>query len=71
MSKKSDGVKDILEWLETRCKVLKQELEESKKNRNLFQDTYFLDQDETRLQEAVNIKVSVEKYMKRLKHQGE
>jgi len=71
MSKKSDGVKDILDWLEDRCKSLKKELDSSKKNRSLFHDDWFLDQDEARLREAVNIKAGVEKYMKKLKYQGE
>lgn len=69
MSSKSEGVKDVLEWLEVRCKALKADFEDSKGD--VYSDGYFADQAEARFKEALCIKVGVEKYMKKLKHQGE
>ena len=69
MSSKSEGVKDVLEWLEVRCKALKADFEDSKGD--IYNDGFFADRSEARFHEALSIKVSVEKYMKKLKHQGE
>lgn len=66
---KSEGVKDILDWLEIRCKSLKADLDDSKGD--IYSGDYFTDRAEARFQEALSIKISVEKYMKKLKHQGE
>ena len=82
--KKSDGVKDVFKWLEKKCKEQKQqvikaqnEFEEAKKQWSGFDDTQCiidgaeisLARAEERLQAYVDIKIGVEKYMKKLRHQ--
>lgn len=84
--KKSDGVKDVFKWLKKKCKEQKQEVikaqnefEEAKKQWSGFDDTQCiidgaeinLARAEERLRAYVDIKIGVEKYMKKLKHQGE
>lgn len=64
---KSEGVKDIVKWLDKRCKELKKEVDD----RSVFGDDYFQDQARARFQECLSIKISTEKYMKLLRHQGE
>lgn len=66
---KSEGVKDILEWLEIRCKSLKADLDEDKADR--YSGGVYTARVEARFQEALSIKIGVEKYMKKLKHQGD
>lgn len=61
---KSDGVKDILEWME-------KEIKEHKKGMVGYSgwDDYAHKQVELDL--MIKWKISTEKYMKKLKHQGE
>lgn len=82
---KSEGVRDVFLWLKQKCKEQKKivdeadELLHSDKAWAYFDDERcIIDRAERdlalakeRLQAFVDIKVSVEKYMKKLKHQGE
>lgn len=82
---KSNGVRDVFIWLEQKCKEQKRlvdKAEEYKKANQhwvFFDDTRCIVDDaninlalaKERLQAYVDIKISVEKYMKKLKHQGE
>ena len=77
MSRKSDGVQDIVRWLEQRCKELKAEVEAAEKNVRAFgmyEDCgpgYYeqLAEAKAELRQAVSIKISTEKYMKKLRHE--
>jgi len=77
--RKSDGVQDIVKWLEQRCKDRKKDVEEAEKGvraLGMFEDCgdFYREQLATAqaaLAEAVSIKISTEKYMKKLRHQGE
>jgi radical SAM superfamily enzyme len=72
VSKKSDGVHDMLVWIKQRCKQLKKQIDEEKKQMSSFWDTNdYLNYLQAQLHEAVRIKVATEKYMKKLRHQGE
>ena len=71
---KSDGVKDVFKWMEQKCKDQKKvvdELEDLCRGswRFLYEDD--LSRAKERLQIYVDIKIGVEKYMKKLRHQGE
>lgn len=83
---KSEGVKDVFKWLDKKCKEQKKNVEraeeyyqQSKRQWSGFNDTQCiidgaeidLERAKERLQAYVDIKVSVEKYMRKLKHQGE
>lgn len=57
---KSDGVEDILKWLEEKCKEAKID--------SVQMD---VERAETRLATLVEIKIGVEKYMKKLRHNGQ
>lgn len=79
---KSEGVKDIVHWLNQELKHAKlavveaeKELADYKKERPLFVE--YSDYDERqvelakeRLSELTRIKISAEKYMKKLHHEG-
>lgn len=73
---KSEGVKDIFEWLKEECKKAKQELEHCKEQRKGCHYYMFdwYEQDikiaQAKLDELVRVKISTEKYMKKLRHQG-
>ena len=83
---KSEGVKDVFKWLETECKQQKKKVDnaekaylKSKEEWGMYEDTQCLvDSAERNLERAierlntlVDVKISVEKYMKKLRHQGE
>lgn len=83
---KSDGVKDIFDWMKQKCKDQKkivdkaEEYYQAQKQRWLwYDDTKCIVDDaevdlalaKERLQAYVDIKIGVEKYMKKLRHQGE
>lgn len=83
---KSDGVKDIFDWMKQKCKDQKrvvdkaEEYYQTQKQRwRWYDDTKFIvDGAEVdlalakeRLQAYVDIKIGVEKYMKKQRHQGE
>lgn len=74
---KSEGVKDVVKWLEEKCKQAKLEVERAKKAKNSFfiDNEYgnYLDTEyfiaEAKLNQLVSIKISTEKYMKKLQHE--
>ena len=73
-SKKSDGVEDIFHWLEHKCKEQKKVVDDLNDEahgpwRFLYEDD--LELAKVRLNTLVEIKIGVEKYMKKLRHQGE
>ena len=83
---KSEGVKDVFKWLDKKCKAQKlavqkaeEQLKEDKRQWSCFEDTQcIIDASEMdlvrakeRLQAYVDIKIGVEKYMRKLRHQGE
>ncbi len=73
---KSEGVRDVFLWLKEECKQAKKELEYCKEQRKgchyNMMDWYENDIKiaEAKLDELVRVKISTEKYMKKLKHQG-
>lgn len=59
---KSEGVRDCVKWLEKKIKEAQQEREE-------FTDDYgYL---ATQINTMIKIKISLEKYMKKLRHEAE
>lgn len=73
---KSDGVKDVFKWLEQKCKEQKMEVDELEDLCRgswgfLYRNNDDLIRAKERLQAYVDIKIGVEKYMKKLRHQGE
>ena len=73
---KSEGVKDIVKWMEARIKEQKAVLEGLKsRHSSIYEVGEFYDSQrreaETRLQQMVEWKVSTEKYMKKLRHEGQ
>ena len=82
---KSDGVKDVFKWLEKRCKEQKQKVDISE-NYYYFAKRHYIYDDEqcliesakikfevekAKLEVLVQTKISIEKYMRKLRHQGE
>lgn len=79
---KSEGVKDVFTWLKGKCKEQKKKVDsleqglEEMKHTYIFPDEMCLIEDAEKVLEYekgkldayVGIKVSVEKYMKKLKH---
>ena len=61
---KSEGVKDIVEWMEDRIKGKKESME----NYSVWDDMGLA---ASELNVMISWKVSTEKYMKKLKYQGE
>lgn len=78
MSADLQYLKDHIKWLEQRCKALKAELVKAEAGAaqfGIFEDCGQFYEDQVteykaRLDEAVNIKVSTEKYFKKLKHEA-
>lgn len=83
---KSEVVKDIFKYLEQKCKEQKKKVDEAEEYRKqtvrqwgCYDDTQDLIADakideareQAKLEALVEVKVSVEKYMKKLRHQGE
>ncbi len=74
---KSEGVKDVVEWLEGRIKSAKVNYEqaiEDRKNFGMYEDCgecYHQNEAVAKavLDELVSIKISTEKYAKKLKHE--
>ena len=61
---KSEGVKDIVKWMEDQIKDKKESME----NYSVWDDMGLA---ASELNVMISWKVSTEKYMKKLKHQGE
>ena len=73
---KSDGVKDVFKWLEQKCKDQKKVVDDLEEQGRgpwgfLYRDSEELIREKERLKAYVDIKIGVEKYMKKLRHQGE
>ena len=75
MEKKSDGVKDVFKWLEKECKAQKKRLDAVREEREKGAYYWFDDMgdsivrgEEIRLETLVSVKISVEKYMRKLRH---
>lgn len=67
--KASDVLKDQVKWLKDRCKAIKKEIDRhSKEYKGWYEDTYG-DRLKAQLDECVAIKVSTEKYMKKIRHE--
>lgn len=76
---KAEGVKDCIKWLEKKLKMEKEELKEDKKNYadfGMFDDcgpSYENDVvvQEARMEAMVEVKVSLEKYIRKLRHMAD
>ena len=76
---KSEGVKDCVKWLEKKLKGEKNELENDNKNYDtwgMFDDcgpSYenAIVEREARMEALVEVKVSLEKYMRKLRHMAD
>lgn len=73
---KSDGVRDVFKWLEQKCKDQKKVVDDLEDMCSGSWGFLYADSDEMikakeRLHAYVDIKIGVEKYMKKLIHQGE
>lgn len=69
---KSDGVKDVLKLIEKRCKELNKQIDDEKRGYDSwYSDDAYLRVLKVRLDECVALKISTEKYMKKLRYQGE
>lgn len=82
---KSDGVKDVFKWLDKKCKEQKKAVETAKANYEAAKKTYYFEDEQClidlakmdlecakeRLNAFVEIKIGVEKYMRKLRHQGQ
>lgn len=69
-------VRDVFKWLDNKCKIQKDNLEKVKQQKKKGQFIYFDDngesyikEEEIRLETLVGVKISVEKYMRKLRHQ--
>lgn len=67
--KASDVLKGQVKWLKDRCKAIKKEIDENNKIRSMWYEDHYGVILQERLNECVRIKVSTEKYMKKLKHE--
>ena len=82
---KSEGVKDVFKWLDKKCKEQKNIVEKAEQNfQDTKRSCYFEDEQclidsaeieleraKERLNAYVDVKISVERYMRKLRHQGE
>lgn len=69
--KASDVLKDQVKWLKQRCKDINKEIEQHSKQFSGWYGDFGGDALKAKLAECVAIKISTEKYMKKLRHQGE
>lgn len=73
---KSEGVKDVVKWMEDQIKAQKQRVDEANKHHSCIQEVGdFYDRcrehEKTVLDTMVSWKISTEKYMKKLRHEGQ
>ena len=61
---KSEGVRDIVKWMEQQIKEKKQEMKD-------YVGWGDMGNKQSELDQMISWKISTEKYMKKLKHQGE
>lgn len=64
---KSEGVKESVKWLEKRIKTQQKELKE----RDWYYNWEGKQELEAVVKELIDVKISLEKYSKKLKHQSE
>ena len=72
---KSDGVADIVKWMEAQIKEQKKRLDEANSKHSCIQEVGdFFDackrEEAVRMETMVSWKISTEKYMKKLRHEG-
>lgn len=82
---KSDGVEDVFKWLEKKCKEAKENVKKAEKNYENTRKTCWFEDElcliysaktevdiaEARLDTLVEVKRGVEKYMKKLRYDGQ
>lgn len=82
---KSDGVEDVFKWLKNKCKeekkkvqIAEKEYEETKRTCYFEDEQCLIDSAEidmerakARLSAMVEVKIGVEKYMKKLRYEGQ
>jgi hypothetical protein len=77
MNTKSEGVKDVVKWMEEQIKAQRVNVTEAEKNLRAFGHIYDiassyemrLAEEKATLAQMVSWKVSTEKYMKKLRHE--
>lgn len=67
--KASDVMKTQVKWLKDRCKAIQKEINENQP-RSIWDYDYHLRELKIKLEECVAIKIATEKYMKKLRHEG-
>lgn len=74
--KQSEVVKNVFKWLDNKCKIQRDNLEKVKQQKKNGYFMYFddngksyIEEEEVRLETLVGVKISVEKYMRKLRHQ--
>ena len=66
--KASEVMKVHVKWLKDRCKAIQKEINEHRPT--MWYEDHYGDQLRARLDECVAIKIATEKYMKKLRHEG-
>lgn len=67
--KASDVMTEHVKWLKDRCKILKKLVDENAP-RSIWDTDLYYHELKSKLAECVAIKVATEKYMKKLRHEG-
>lgn len=74
--KQSEVVKNVFKWLDNKCKIQRDNLEKVKQQKKNGHFMYFddngksyIEEEEVRLETLVGVKISIEKYMRKLRHQ--
>lgn len=67
--KASDVLKQQVKWLKERCKTIKKEIDKNNINKSMWYEDYYGDRLKAQLDECVAIKISTEKFMKKLRHE--
>lgn len=74
--KQSEVVKNVFKWLDNKCKIQRDNLEKVKQQKKNGHFMYFddngksyIEEEEIRLETLVGVKISIEKYMRKLRHQ--
>lgn len=67
--KASDVMKEHVKWLKDRCKAIQKEID-SNGPRSMWDEDYYLRELKVKLAECVAIKIATEKYMKKLRYEG-
>jgi hypothetical protein len=68
--KASEVMKEHVKWLKDRCKHLKRDVEKARTDQSIWYENTYVRDAQMRLDECVAIKVATEKYMKKLRHEG-